>query len=103
MSIDLFVHGSLGRWALLVLAVVGCASDPAPEQITDFSKWLWRNYDGASDDQLANAVVQLNGTVTEVTADKPMKVLISRLANSDVAPIGSKQDASKAVGLLAVT
>ncbi|MBM4342257.1 MAG: hypothetical protein FJ100_02645 [Deltaproteobacteria bacterium] len=92
--------GRLIGWALLV---AGCASEPAPEPITDFSKWLWRNYDGASDDQLANAVVQLHGTVTEVTADKPLKVLISRLSSTDVALVGSKLDASKAVGMLAVT
>ncbi len=92
-------------FALVGLAwlAMGCASEPAPEKITDFSKWLWRNYDSASDDQLANAVVQLNGTVTEVTADKPLKVLISRLASTDVALVGSKLDASKAVGMLAIT
>lgn len=91
-------------WALLLLALAsGCASEAAPEKITDFSKWLWRNYHSATDEQLANAVVQLNGTATAVTAEKPLKVLISRLSAADIAVVGTQGDASLAVGMLAVT
>ncbi len=87
----------------LLLAAAGCAEAPAPEKITDFSKWLWRNYESADNDALANAIVQLNGTVTEVTADKPLKALITRLDQSDVTLVGLKGEAKLAVGLLAVT
>lgn len=96
----------MGRLAWLAVAaavMAGCASDAAPEKITDFSKWLWRNYETASDEQLASAIVQLNGTVTAVTADQPTKALISRLAQSDVTLVGLTGDASKAVGMLAIT
>ena len=88
---------------LFLVLAIGCGEDAAPEKITDFSKWLWRNYDTATDIQLADSIVQLNGTVTSVTADAPLKALVSRLSAADVKLVGSKGDASLAVGLLAVT
>lgn len=90
-------------WVVLSLFMLGCAEDPAPEKITDFSKWLWRNYDSADNDQLANAMVQLNGTVTAVTADAPLKALISRLDSADSKLVGLKGDAKLGVGMLVVT
>lgn len=91
-------------WAVLAVALAGCAADPAPEAITDVSRWLWRNYETATDERLADAIVALSGTITPVTADAPMKVLISRLGQSDIALAGRTDvDASKAVGMLVVT
>ncbi len=89
---------------LMALVAAACASDPAPEAITDVSHWLWRNYATATEERLADAVVALSGTVTQVTADKPLKALIAGLVPSDVALTGRTDvQASQVRGLLVVT
>ncbi len=101
--------GPLRLAAVLLLFAVAsslaaCGTDTAPKKITNVSKWFWRNYDTATDAEIADAFVQLNGVVTPVTADEPMQVLVPRLDNDDVALVGrTGVDASKAVGMLVVT
>lgn len=104
-AVSHLVHPPRLLWsALALVALVGCAADPAPEAITDVTRWLWRNYDTASDERMAQAIVALNGVVTPVTADEPMKVVVSKLTAGDVALSGRKDgDAAKAVGLLVIT
>ncbi len=81
-----------------------CAADEAPQKIDDVSSWLWRNFDTASDEEMANAFVSLGGVVTPVTADEPLKALIDRLKGPDVALVGrSDGDPAKAVGMLVIT
>ncbi len=99
-------HRCLTAWLLGCLAVTlsACAADDAPTAITNATFWLWRNYDTGTDERLAEAIVALNGSVTAVTADEPMKVLIGKLNSSDVKLVGrTGVDASKAFGLLVVT
>ena len=87
-----------------VLCLPGCAADPAPEAITDVSRWVWRNYATATDARLADAVVALHGQVTAVTADEPLKVLAAELTQADVALAGrSGVDPAKARGMVVVT
>ncbi len=98
--------GRLGAWlaAILLVSLAGCAADDAPEAITNATFWLWRNYDTGTDERLADAIVALNGSVTAVTADEPMKVLMGNLNSADVKLVGrTGVDASKAVGMLVVT
>ncbi|MBI5608643.1 MAG: hypothetical protein HY902_07160 [Deltaproteobacteria bacterium] len=98
--------GRLGAWLAVVLLVslAGCAADDAPEAITNATFWLWRNYDTATDERLAEAIIALNGSVTPVSADEPMKVLIGGLNSADVKLVGRTDvDASQAVGMLVVT
>ena len=94
----------LGLSLTAVLGLAGCTADPAPEAITDVSRWVWRNYAIATDARLADAVVALHGQVTAVTADEPLKVLVAELTQADVAQTGrSDVDPAKARGMLVVT
>ncbi len=97
---------TLVRLALLVGGALasGCAEDPAPEQIIDVSRWLYRNYATASDERMAEAVVALAGSVTAVTADNPFKGLIGSLKAGDNAVVGrTGVDPTKTVGMMVVT
>ncbi len=96
----------LAQFAVLVCAAlpVACAADEAPQKIDDVSSWLWRNFDSASDEEMANAFVTLGGVVTPVSADEPLKALIDRLSGADVALVGrGDANPAKAVGMLVIT
>lgn len=97
--------------AMILLAVLvtptlasGCAEDDAPEKIIDVSRWLYRNYETASDERLAEAVVALAGSVTAVSADNPFKGLIGSLKSGDNLVVGrTGVDPTQTVGMMVVT
>lgn len=90
---------------LAVLGASACAVDPAPTEVTDPIQWFWRNYSTATDAEAADVLKKLNGQLSAVTADAPMKSTISRLAKADVSAlkVQGDPDPAHAVGLLAVT
>ena len=102
-------HGSskslLSLMLLVMMALLaGCAEEDAPEKIIDVSRWLYRNYATATDERMAEAVVALAGSVTDVSADKPFKGLIGSLKAGDNAIVGrTGVDATKTVGMMVVT
>jgi hypothetical protein len=91
------------RWCLLVLAV-GCAADEASSAVTDVVRWFWRHHDSAPVERMADAVVALHGTVTEATADQPLKQIVAPLLAADIAWTGrTNVDPALAPGMWVVT
>lgn len=100
----------LGKTMILLVVFItialasGCAEDAAPEKIIDVSRWLYRNYDTASDERLAEAVVALAGSTTAVSADNPFKGLIGSLKAGDNMVVGrTGVDPTQTVGMMVVS
>jgi hypothetical protein len=91
--------------ACAVAVLPSCAADEAPAAIQDPLKWFWRHYDDGSDADAARALVKLDGQLSAVAADSPIKQVLLPLDASDTAVVATdhKPDPKKAVGLLAVT
>ena len=88
----------------LLAGVLACSTSHAPEAVTDVVRWFWRNHDTAADERVADGVVALNGTVTSVTAEEPLKQVVTSLLAGDVAWTGrAGVDPSVAPGMLVVT
>lgn len=90
--------------ALLGL-VPACADTAELTEVSGTAQWLWLHYDDASQEAIHRAVVELNGTVSAVTADEPLMGTMPVLTRADLQPIGLQdvRDPSKTTGLLVVT
>ena len=88
----------------MLVLVASCAADQASDSVTDVVRWFWRNHDTASSAQVGDAVVGLDGNVTAVTADAPIKEIVSSLLTADVAWTGRTDvNPALATGMLVVS
>lgn len=89
--------------SLLTLVTCACGVDPAPAKLVNLSPWLFAHFD-ASDEELAQGVIALAGTVTQVDEDHPLKAAVGRLSAADIASLGlAQRDVSRARPMVLVT
>lgn len=86
--------------ALALAVLSGCSVDPAPKELNPLARWFWVNYDGASDEQVHEAIRNLHALVGNDYTD-PLQLTLDRLQpGDDVAPeLSGKADVVKARGL----
>lgn len=88
----------------LVFALIGCGPPPvvAPEDFDGNLRWFWASSKDASDAEVVEAALKLQtaGKADTLSADKPGRGFISRLAPEDLTVVGkAASDPSKARGL----
>lgn len=87
-----------------LVALAGCGVDPAPAGIDDLSRWLWLNYEAATDEDMAGAAVKLHAEMKDMPADDDDRGDLTRLSKADLELVGLEgNDPAKARGLFVAT
>lgn len=88
------------------VAVLGaCGVDPAPTELQSLVPWFWENYAAGDDEQVAEAVRNLDVALKGVTADEPLEASLNRLVKAQLAVVGldGVNDPAKAAGMVVAT
>jgi hypothetical protein len=88
-------------WMLVLM--VGCKKvEPAPEALDDLLHYMWQKYDDGIDEELANAITNLDKAVAKGELD-PSDGSVSALSDSEIAIVGvTDRSASDASGVFMV-
>lgn len=90
--------------AWLLLSIVGCKKvEPAPAELEALLSWVWQRYDEGTDEELAEAVVNLDAAVDGGSLEEPFDGSLTRLTPADAAVVGlSDADPAAAPGVFLV-
>lgn len=90
--------------ALLGLSLTGCKKlDAAPQELDGLLHWFWRNYEDASDEELAEGAVNLYDAVDADSWEELSEGTVSRLTRDEAAAVGvTDRDPADAPGIFLV-
>lgn len=91
------------RLALLALMLPACKSvDPAPKELDALFHYMWEKYEQGSDEELAEAAVNLHEAVSSSEREEGLDGTLSNLEAADLDLVGVDAKASEAQGLFLV-
>lgn len=86
--------------SVLLLLVAGCKKvEPAPAELDDLFHWMWGRYDEGTDEELAEALINLDAAVDGATIEDATDGTLTDLTAEEVALVGVDADPSLAAGI----
>lgn len=87
-------------WLVAALSMSGCKKvEPAPAALDDLFHFYWQRIDGGTDEELAEALVNLHAAIDGDTLEDPVDGTVSDLTRAEADLVGVPADPSLAAGI----